>query len=211
MIRVILIDDHELFREGLRALLLREPDISVTAAASDAREGRRILDDHPGDLAIIDVSLPGSGGIALARDLKREEPGRRVLMLSMHDQLDVVAEALDGGVDGYALKSQAPAELLEAIHTVVGGGRYLAPQLQARSQDGNGHRLPPGLLRGLSRREREVFELLVRGDNNRQIATHLFISVKTVETHRTRIMKKLQVHSIAELVRVAVRHGHLAA
>src|ERR1700760_3833146 len=104
MIRLILIDDHELFRAGLRALLEQDSELSVVATANDAREARQIVAQHPCDLIVVDVTLPGSGGIALARDLKREDPARRVLMLSAHHHLDFVAEAFDNGADGYALK-----------------------------------------------------------------------------------------------------------
>ncbi|HXU74484.1 MAG TPA: response regulator transcription factor [Polyangia bacterium] len=211
MTRVVLVDDHELFREGLRALLQGE-QVSVVGTAGDAREAIRLLDDSACDLVIVDVTLPGPSGVSLLRDLKRAQPHRPVLMLTMHTHADVVADAFDNGADGYALKSQSPAELLEAIHAVVAGERYLAPTLRTATSDGGGDSsTPSGLLRMLTRREREIFELLVRGENNRAIGRLLFISVKTVETHRTRLMRKLEVHSIAELVRLAARHGHLAA
>jgi len=203
MIHVILVDDHELFREALRILLSQDTGISVTATAGDAREAKRVFAEHPSDLAIVDVTLPGAGGIPLVRDLKRSEPHRKVLMLSMHEHIDVVADAMDNGADGYALKSQSPGELLQAIHTVAAGGQYLAPGLELPAMNGAGHILPAGLLRSLSKREREIFDLLIRGDRNHDIAGHLFISVKTVETHRTRINKKLGIHSTTELIRFA--------
>ena len=211
MIRVILVDDHELFREGLRALLSQDPEISIVAAAADAREAKPLVAEHPGSVVIVDVTLPGAGGVSFVRDLKREEPGRPVLMLSMHQHSDVVADALDSGADGYALKSESAAELLEAIRRVARGEQYLAPGLSLPPGDGAHRTTPSGLLRTLSKREREIFACLVRGDDNRAIAQQLFISVKTVETHRMRIMKKLDVHSMADMVRLAARHGHLAA
>jgi DNA-binding NarL/FixJ family response regulator len=211
MIRVILVDDHELFCEGLRALLSQEPAIEVVGTAGDARQAQQVVADHPGALVIVDVSLPGSGGVALVRELKRADPMRPALVLTMHEHADVVADALDSGADGYALKSQPPRELVAAIHKVAGGGRYLAPGLTAPQGDAQHRAVPSGLLRTLSKREREIFACLVRGDSNQQIARQLFISVKTVETHRMRVLKKLDVHSMAELVRLAVRHGHLGA
>jgi DNA-binding NarL/FixJ family response regulator len=211
MPKVVLIDDHELFREGLR-VLLENGQISVVGTAGDAREAIHVLGETACDLVIVDVTLPGSSGVSLLRELKRDQPHRPVLMLTMHEHADIVADALDNGADGYALKSQSPAELIEAIHAVHAGERYLAPTLRPATSDGGGDfSAPPGLLRTLTRREREVFELLVRGDSNRDIGRLLFISVKTVETHRTRLMRKLEVHSIAELVRFAARHGHLEA
>ena len=175
MIRIILVDDQELFRESLRLLIERDPNLSVVATSGDPREARQVVAAHPSDLVIVEVSRPASGGAALVRELKRDDPDRRALMLSMHQHFDIVADALDSGAAGYALKSQSPAELFTAIRTVVGGERYLAPGLRAPSEGDTG--VPAGLMRALSRREREIFELLVRGDSNSQIARHLFISV----------------------------------
>ncbi|HEY2749436.1 MAG TPA: response regulator transcription factor [Polyangia bacterium] len=207
---MILVDDQALVREGLRALIERDPDLAVVATAEPG-ETLRIVASEPSDLVIVDVSRSPSGGAVLVRELKRELPDRAVLMLSAHQHFDIVAEALDSGAAGYALKSQSPSELFAAIRRVVAGERYIAPGLRAPSSDGNGSGVPAGLMRALSRREREIFDLLVRGDSNSTIARALFISVKTVETHRTRVMKKLEVHSIGELIRLAARHGHLAA
>jgi DNA-binding NarL/FixJ family response regulator len=209
MIRVILVDDHDLFCEGLRAVLARDSDFAVVATAGDAATARRVFAAQPCDVGIIDVSLPTSNGNALVRDLRRDAPRLPLLMLSMHHFPDVVADALDAGATGYALKNQSPDELFHAVRTVAAGGRYLAPRLSALAAVAEGRRPPLGLLRGLSKREREVFDLLIHGHSNQDISTHLFISVKTVETHRMRIMKKLSVHSIVELIRLAARHGHL--
>ena len=211
MIRLVLVDDHELFREGLRALLERDATLSIVASANDAREALEAVAQHPCDVVILDVTLPGTNGTSLVRDLKRLDVGRKVLMLSMHQHLDVVTEALDNGADGYALKNQSPSELREAIRAVAAGERYLAPSLREAVSERNGRGMTTGLLRALSKREREIFGLLVRGYNNHDIAGQLFISIKTVETHRTRIMKKLEVHNMGDLIRLAARHGHLAA
>jgi DNA-binding NarL/FixJ family response regulator len=209
-IRVILVDDHELFREGLRALLSNRPGLSVVAAANDAREALRVVAETPCDVVVVDVTLPGSSGIALCRDLKRDNERRPVLILTSDLHPDIVADAFDAGAEGYAVKSQSPQELVEALRAVVAGEQYLAPSLRhlVRGENGRGR---SGVLSGLSPREREIFTLLVRGQSNAEIGRALFISVKTVETHRTHIMKKLDVHSISDLVRLAARHGHLAA
>jgi DNA-binding NarL/FixJ family response regulator len=211
MIRVILVDDHELFREGLRALLANRDDLTVVAAANDAREALQAAADHPCDIVVVDVTLPGSGGVALVRDLKRDDPRRPVLMLSSYQHADIVVDALDAGAEGYAVKTQSPQQLIEAIRAVAGGERYLAPALRHLVRRDSGRSGRTGLLSMLSVREREVFDLLVRGQANAEIAKILFISVKTVETHRTHVMKKLDVHSMADLIRLAARHGHLAA
>lgn len=207
-----MVDDHELFREGVRALLERA-GIAVVGAAGDARGGKLVLDKQPEAMAIIDVTLPGPSGLSLVRDLKRETQDRRVLVLSMHEHKDVVADALDCGADGYAFKRQSPADLVRAIRVVHTVGRYLPPGMEELAFDRNnygGAREPRGALHALSRREYEIFDLLVRGSTNQEIAEGLFISPKTVETHRARIMHKLDVHNIGELVRLAVRVGHHA-
>ena len=209
MIRVILVDDHDLFCEGMRAVLARDPGLSLVAKAHDAVAARRLFAEQPCDVGIVDVSLRDSNGNALVRDLRRDAPGLPLLMLSMHHFPDVVADALDAGATGYALKEQSPDELFEAIRAVAAGQRYLAPRLASLAPGGHGGRPPGGLLGKLSKREREIFELLIHGQSNRSISSQLFISVKTVETHRMRIMKKLFVHSIGDLIRLAARHGYL--
>jgi DNA-binding NarL/FixJ family response regulator len=211
MIRLILVDDHCLFREGLCALLENDPEMSVVATAGDAREALRAVAEHPCDLVVLDVTLPDAGGVSVVRDVARLAPERALLVLSMHTHADVVAEAIDGGAGGYALKTQSHHELLQAIRNVAAGERYLAPSLRPLMPRDDGWPVSGGLLSALSPREREVFDLLVRGASNGDIAKHFFISVKTVETHRTRLMKKLGVHNIGELIRLAARHGHLTA
>lgn len=210
MIRVLLVDDHELFCQGMCALLAREPDLSVVGSARDVATARSLFDEQACDVAVIDISLPGAGGISLVRELRRELPHLAILMLSMHDYPDVVSDALARGATGYALKSQSPQEISDAIRTVAGGQRYLAPPLTELAPS-IGKRPSLGLLSGLSAREREVFDLLVQGQSNQAISSSLFISVKTVETHRMRLMRKLSVHSIGELIRLAVRHDRLLA
>ena len=211
MIRIILVDDHELFRDGLGELLRKRGDLAVVAEANDAREATLAVAENPCDLVVVDITLPGSSGIALVRDLKRDDPRRPVLMLSSYQDADIVADALDAGADGYAIKTQSPQQFIEAIHAVVAGQGYLAPSLRHVVRRDGGRSGRTGFLGSLSAREREIFDLLVRGRSNGDIAKALFISVKTVETHRTHIMKKLDVHSIGDLVRLAARHGHLAA
>ena len=175
MIRLVLVDDHELFREGLRALLERDASLSIVATANDAREALQAAAQHPCDVVILDVTLPGSNGTSLVRDLKREDAGRKVLMLSMHQHLDVVFEALDNGADGYALKSQSPAELREAIRAVAAGERYLAPSLRDAVSERNGRGLTTGLsARALQARARDLRPARARlqQQRHRQSALH---------------------------------------
>jgi len=130
--RFLLVDDHRLFCEGMRALVSQETHLELVAVAHDAAEARALAAAHDCDVIVVDVSLPGVGGQTLARELKTAMPFRQVLMLSMHDEAEIVAQCFDYGADGYALKSQSPAELFDAIRAVAGGARYLAPRL-ARS------------------------------------------------------------------------------
>ena len=205
MLRVALVDDHQLFREGLRALVSAPGDIVVVAEASDAHGAYAAVESTQPDVAVIDVGLPGTSGITATREIHRILPSCRVLLLTMHVAEELVAEGLAVGALGYALKTQPGDEVIEAIRAVGQSRRYVAPSL------GGSARTAPGGLRArldaLSPREREIFDILVQGYSNRRIADHLFISVKTVETHRVSINRKLHVHSTAELVRFAALHG----
>lgn len=215
MIRVVLIDDHRLFRDGLRAILTCHDDLQVVGEASDFREAVDLLANVEPDVVVVDITLPGSNGLALLRELKRRGVRAPFLMLTMHQHADMVTDAFAAGATSYALKHQSERELVEAVRTTAARTTYLAPQLSRELIPTSGG--PParsaanGVLALLSAREREIFDLVVRGRTNAQIARELFISIKTVDTHRTRIMKKLDVHSVGDLIRLAARHGFLAA
>lgn len=211
-LKVALVDDHQLFREGLRAILAMQPDMNVVAEAGDAREAYGVIDTTQPDVVVLDVSLPGVNGIAAAREITRRDPRRKILVLSMHVGEDYVAQALSAGATGYALKEQSTSEVIEAIRAVARGQAYLCPRISRFVVEDylrlrRGESSSSGPLDALSSREKEVFDLLVRGFSNDGVAGQLCISVKTVETHRAHILKKLHVHSIAELVRFAARHG----
>lgn len=221
-LRVALVDDHRLFREGLRMVLEGQPDLNVVAEASDAREAFGVVDAAKPDVVVLDVALPGIDGIEAARELVRRSPRQRVLMLSMHSDEAHVAHALAAGASGYALKDQSADAVIDAIRTVARGQKYLSPRISRFGLDeklhlsanggenGKSKAGPGGPVDLLSPREREVFAMLVRGSSNHAVATRLCISIKTVETHRAHILKKLTLHSIADLVRFAARNGLLA-
>lgn len=211
MIRVALVDDLQLFRDGLQALLEAEGDIQVVFEASTGRELLAAVDALAFDVLVLDVTLPGPNGVAVLRELRRRGRREPVLMLTMHHEADVVFDALAAGASGYAVKQQPREEILAAIRAVAGGERYVAPSLAGalpqppvrdaeRVRDG-------GILSTLSAREREIFDLLVRGYSNPKISRELSISLKTVDTHRQHIMKKLSAHTITDLMRMAVRRG----
>jgi len=212
----VLIDDHRLFRDGLRAILTSYPDLQVAGEASDGRAALELIGSLSFDLIVLDITLPGSNGLAVLRELKRRGIDKPVLVLTMHQHADMVADAFAAGAVGYALKHQSESEIVDAVRTVARRVTYLAPQLSAdllpdARNDRPAGAATRGVLALLSSREREIFDLIVRGFTNVAIAKQLFISVKIVETHCTRIMRKLDVHNVGELIRLAARHGFLAA
>jgi DNA-binding NarL/FixJ family response regulator len=202
MVQVVLVDDHPLYRSGLKALLQAQPDLTVAAELDDARQAILAGPSLKAELFLVDVRLPDTDGIALIRELRRQDPGRRFLMLTMYDDGDHVARALEAGATGYALKSDSTESTLAAIRSAVDGTRWISPKIVGRldPKDRSG-------LASLSPREREVFDLAVRGLSGRGIAKKLFISYKTVESHRYKINRKLGVRSLAELVRFAALQG----
>jgi DNA-binding NarL/FixJ family response regulator len=208
-LRIVLVDDHPLFRQGLRAAVQSRAEMTVVGEAADARAALAVVEATEPDVVVADVSLPGSSGIVFARDLAQRAPRSKVLMLTMHARTELAREALDAGARGYALKSELPEAILDAIDAVGHGRVYLTPHIPQAAVDalksGGSHPLA-----GLSQREREVFDLVVLGHSNENVAQELCISVKTVQTHRARINQKLAVHSTAELVRFAARRGLLA-
>ena len=209
VLKVAVIDDHPVFRAGLRAVLSGEKDFLVVAEAADARSGYAAVDEARPDLVLVDAALPGPDGLTTARELLRRDPHCRVLMLSGRVEESMVADALAMGALGYFDKGQTERDLVEAVRTVGDGRQYLPPSISAASVEARMRRGREGPLGALSGREREVFELLVRGFSNEEVSGHLEISRRTVETHRSRILKKLQVHSAVELIRLAARHGLL--
>jgi DNA-binding NarL/FixJ family response regulator len=213
-LRILLVDDHRMLREGLRALLSREPGYIVVAEAGDGDSALKAVRRDPPDLIVLDVHLPDMNGIEVARRILAVFPEVKVVILSSDHSHNCVHEALLAGVSGYVLKENATEELLRAIHTVVGGQLYLCPEVGteiiASYRRGQLPNLaPPAPL--LSGREREVLKLLADGLRTKEIADHLGVSAKTVETYRHRLMEKLQLPSVAELTRYAIREGIVQA
>ncbi|MFQ5829948.1 MAG: response regulator [Candidatus Methylomirabilia bacterium] len=206
MIRVLLVDDHAIVREGLRGLLAREADIEVVAEAGDGREALRLAEAARPHVAVLDLSMPLLNGLEAARQMAARERGPRTILLTMHADERYVLEALRVGIRGYVLKKQAAADLVRAIREVAAGRVYLSPAISAavaeavRSQA----RLPE---EGLTAREREVLQLVAEGKSTKEIAALLGVSVKTADAHRTHLMQKLDIHDVAGLTRYAVRQG----
>lgn len=207
-LRILLVDDHQLFRDGLRLLIESENGLRLAAEAPDAREAYRIATAQEMDLALLDISLPGTSGLFAARELRRLLPDMQIAFLTACVDLQTVRQALATGARGYILKDQGADDVIAAIRAIARGEQYLAPQVKTLLQSsapldrGDGR---SSSLSVLTHREREVFDLLVRGFGNPAIARELCIAVRTVETHRARILSKLGLHSMADLVRFAAR------
>lgn len=205
--RLAVIDDHPLFRQGLAVALQREPDLEVVAEAGNAADALALARVTPLDAAVVDVLMPGTSGITLASELHEIQPDCRVLGLSVIDEPCLIADMLRAHACGFALKTQSTGEIVDAIRHVLGGLRYLPPSVSRDAIELELAATPSHPLARLTRREREVFELLIRGHSNDEIATQLVIARRTVETHRQRIMKKLSAHSIVQMQRIAALHG----
>lgn len=203
--RVLLADDHAMFRQGLRALLERE-GIEVIGEATDGMEALRLARELQPDVAVIDFSMPVMNGLEVTRELGGLSPKVRTILLTMHDEDSYILAALRAGAWGYVLKTQAAADMIEAIRQVAGGSVYLSSgvsQMIARA-----YREKTELTEDpLSGREHQVLQLIAEGKTTKEIASLLSMSAKTAESHRARIMKKLNIHETASLVRYAIRHG----
>lgn len=204
-IRVVLADDHVLVRQGIRSLLEREK-LQVIAEASDGQELTRMAEAQHPDIAVIDISMPTLNGIDAARELGRSCPKTKTILLTQHEEEQYIHEALKAGVRGYVLKSQVATDLIHAIHEVSRGGFYLSPGVShavVEAYRGRSDRASDPL----SDRERQVLQLIAEGRSTKDVASLLGISVKTAESHRSRLMQKLDIHETASLVRYAVRRG----
>ena len=206
---IALIDDHLVFREAFRALLVATAEFTVVAEGTEAKEVIPLFEKTSPDVVVMDVTLPGTDGLTATRELTAKHAGARVMMLSAHAVHDYVIRAFSAGATGYALKSQPANAVMEGLKAVARGDRYLAPELPPSLLMVNRSRRKgfPGQLEGLSGREREIFDLVVRGYSNASISEELAISVKTVETHRANINRKLAVHSSTQLLRFAALRG----
>jgi len=209
-IRVLLADDHNIVREGLRSLLEKEPDIDIVAMADNGRTAVQLAGELRPDVAVLDIAMPEMNGIEATRRISRDDPEIKVLALSMHSARRFVTEALSAGAKGYLLKDCAAEELVRAIRTVAGNETYLSPKVAGLIVKDYLKHSPETTLSDnscLTNREREVLQLIAEGESTKEIAFKISVSIKTVETHRQQIMKKLNLHSVAELTRYAIREG----
>jgi len=209
VIRIVVVDDHAVVRSGLRLLLGAEDDMEVVGDAGNVRDAVFEVRAAKPDVVLLDVTMPGESGIDGLPKLLHEAPETKVLMLSMQDDTSYVREAFAAGARGYVLKEAIDAEVVSAVREVAEGNRYVHPALGARMVAADAAAQAAVAADPLSDREREVLRLLALGHTNQEIAKQLFISVRTAETHRAHIMRKLQLSTRAELVRYAIEHGRL--
>ena len=208
-VRVLLVDDHELVRAGIRSLLERLPEVEVVAEASDGREAIRIVEDHNPDIVLTDIAMPVVNGLELTRQLADKFPNVRVVILSMYSDEEHVSLALRCGAAGYLLKGAAREELKLAIRAVAQGETYLSPPISQPiiKEYRNSAAAETCSCRNITARQTQVLRLIAEGKTTKQIALELNISVKTVETHRMQLMDRLEIHDIPGLVRFAIRVG----
>ena len=224
--RVLLADDHRIVREGLKSLLEAQDDMQVVAEAGDGRQALELAAQHVPDVIVMDVAMPQLNGIEATRKIVSDQPDTKVVALSMHADRRYVAEALKAGASAYLIKDGAFDELVSAIRAVVANKVYLSPRVAGvvvddyvrrlpgdarggQSEDGNGggRSKVPSAFQRLTAREREVLQLMAEGYATKEIASRLHVSVKTVETHRRQLMEKLQLYSVAEVTKYAIREG----
>lgn len=211
-IRILLVDDHALLREGVKALLASEPGIDVVGEASDGLEAIREAERLLPDVILMDIAMPGLGGLEATLELRARVPKARILVLTQYDDREYVHRFLKAGAAGYLLKKAVGSELVTAIRAVAAGQSFLYPPIAAQVLSDFVHK-PPGAATAddayehLTNREKQVLKLIAEGNTSRRIAEMLCLSVKTVMGHRTNLMEKLDVHNQADLVRFAVSKG----
>ena len=214
-IKVVIADDHAVVREGVRLILSREPDIDIVGEAGNGREAIDLVAKTKPHVVVMDISMPEMGGIEATKRVKDAWPKVNVLALTMHEDESYVFQLLKAGASGYVLKRGAAQDLVQAIRSAARGEAFLYPSVARSVLQDYLNRIATGEDRkrydGLTDREREVLALIAEGLSNQEIATKLFISIKTVQTHRTHIMEKLDLHNRAQLVRYAIRKGLIEA
>ena len=212
-IRILIADDHSVVREGLRALLGKVADFDVVAETADGEDAVRLTGEKKPDVAIVDISMPKVNGIEATRRIRAQSPGTKVLIFTIHENEEYVYQMVASGANGYVLKDAGKNDLIAAVRSIHAGGRFFSPGVSSliiedfvRRSRANGH-AAPGEKSVLTHRESEILQYIASGLTNAEIAGKLFLSVRTVNTHRTNLMQKLDVHNTAGLVRYAMENG----
>jgi len=210
MIKIVLADDHQVVRKGLKVLLSAEPDFNVVGEAGDGLETVKLCEQIQPDILVLDLMMPGINGLEVTRQLNKRLPETGIVILSMHSNEAYVLEALRSGAKAYILKESSPEELVHAIHEVYSGRRYLSSPLTERAIEVYTQKTevkPMDPYDQLTNREKEILQLAAQGITNAEIASRLNISPRTVETHRTNLMRKLNLHNQSNLIQFAIQHG----
>ena len=213
-IRILLADDHTVVRDGLRALVEKQPDMAVVGEAADGRDTIRMAEEHSPDVVIMDIAMPNMNGIEATRRIVASNPQTAVLILSMHQDESYVLRSLKAGARGYLLKDSVRSDVIDAIRAVVQGRSFLTRKVSRILQEDYVREMERRGVEDsydlLTDREREILQLVAEGRTNKEVASMLNISLTTVETHRTHILQKLNLHSVPELILYAVRKGIIA-
>ncbi len=211
--RILIADDHTIMREGLRALLESDLTLEIVGAVENGRDAVQSVGSLKPDVVLMDISMPHMDGMSAIREIKRRAIETKILVLTVHKTEEYIRAALQAGASGYVLKDASRAELLFAIQSLVAGKTFISPAVSDRIVTAYLHREQSGAVRSLSDtltvREKQVLKLIAEGRRNREIATYLYISVKTVEKHRSNLMQKLNVHNTAALTTFAIENGHV--
>jgi DNA-binding NarL/FixJ family response regulator len=205
-LKILIADDHTLLRGALAALLAKLPDVESVTEAGDGRQAVRLVKEQNPDLVLMDIDMPGLNGMEATQRIHADHPKTKIIILSMHEREDFVAQALKAGATGYLLKNAAHTELETALKYVAAGQFYLSPAISRQVLDAVLHGGPTDL-ELLTTRQREILQLMAEGKPTRAIADTLHISVKTVDAHRAQIMQRLDIHDLAGLIRFAIRKG----
>ena len=206
-IRVLLVDDHAIMRDGIRALLGLHDDIEIVGEASEGKEAIEKVQQLVPDVVVMDIAMPGMDGLEATRRIRKKSPEVKVLVLTQHDNREYILSAIKAGVAGYVPKRALGSDLVSAIRTVYKGDSFLYPSAAAALIDSYLHQAEEEPYDRLTAREREILKLIAEGHTSREIAGILFISLKTVLGHRTKIMEKLDLHNRTELIKYAMRKG----
>jgi DNA-binding NarL/FixJ family response regulator len=207
MIRIVIADDHAIVREGLKRIVSEIPDMQVVGEAADGTQVMQRVRELDFDIMVQDLSMPGRSGMELIKLVRAEKPKLRILVLSMHQELQYAVRAIKSGASGYLTKESAPAQLEQAIRKIAGGGAYVTAEVAEQLALGAMPGSTANPHESLSDREFEVFRLLAAGASVTDIATQLKLSVKTVSTHKANLMHKMGLQNASELVRYAIKHG----
>jgi DNA-binding NarL/FixJ family response regulator len=209
--QVLIVEDHTILREGLRSLLSGHTDFEIIGEATDGREAIRTVEKLQPDIVLMDLSMPRMDGIEAIREIKRHSPKIKILALTVHKTEEYILATLEAGAEGYLLKDTTHTELIKAMQTILQGNRYLCPSISDQIIEGylQGRKTnkPQSVYDTLTPREKEILKLIGEGYKNKEIAGQLFISIKTVEKHRSNLMEKLQLHNSAAVTSYAMKKG----